>query len=76
MRDRILSVLKGVRNDVDYENCTALIDEGELGSLDVVQIIADLSDEFDVVIRPADVKPKNFNSLDAIVALIDRLTSE
>lgn len=73
MKEKVISILKGIRADVDYENNTTLIDDGELTSLDVLQIIAEFGDEFDVMIRPSEIKPKNFNSVEAMVALIERL---
>lgn len=73
MKEKVINILKSIRDDVDYENSTALIDDGELTSLDVLQIIAEFGDEFDVMIRPSEIKPKNFNSVEAMVALIERL---
>ena len=73
MKEKVINILKGIRADLDYENSTALIDDGGLTSLDVLQIIAEFGDEFDVMIRPSEIKPRNFNSVEAMVALIERL---
>ena len=48
MRETILEILSGVRSDVDFENNTKLIDDGILESLDIVAIVGELNDEFDV----------------------------
>ncbi len=73
MRQTILEILEEIRSDIDFENATALIDDGELTSLDVVAIVSELNDEFDVEISPDDLLPENFNSLDAICELVSNL---
>ena len=72
MRETILEILSGVRSDVDFENSTKLIDDGILESLDIVAIVGELNDEFDVEISVEDLLPENFNSVDAMVELITR----
>ena len=72
MRDTILEILSGVRSDIDFENNTKLIDDGILESLDIVAIVGELNDEFDVEISVEDLVPENFNSVDAMVELITR----
>ena len=72
MRETILEILSGVRSDVDFENNTKLIDDGILESLDIVAIVGELNDEFDVEISVEDLLPENFNSVDAKVDLITR----
>ncbi len=73
MRETILEILEEIRSDIDFETATALIDDGELTSLDVVAIVSELNDEFDVEISPDDLLPENFNSLDAICELVSNL---
>ena len=73
MRENILEILQEIRSDIDFETATALIDDGELTSLDVVAIVSELNDEFDVEISPDDLLPENFNSLDAICELVASL---
>ncbi|MBC6681020.1 acyl carrier protein [Zhenpiania hominis] len=72
MRETILEILSGVRSDIDFENNTKLIDDGILESLDIVAIVGELNDEFDVEISVEDLVPENFNSVDAMVELITR----
>ena len=72
MRKTILEILSGVRSDIDFENNTKLIDDGILESLDIVAIVGELNDEFDVEISVEDLVPENFNSVDAMVELITR----
>ena len=71
--EKLLEILKRIRPDVDFANETALIDDGILDSFDVVSIISELDDEFDVQIRINELDPENFNSADAIWNLVQEL---
>lgn len=71
--EELLELLKGVRPDVDFENETALIDDGLLDSFDVVSIISEIDDVYGVQIRINELDPDNFNSAEAIWTLIQRL---
>ena len=71
--EKLLELLKGVRPDVDFENETALIDDGLLDSFDVVSIISEIDDMFGVQIRINELDPENFNSAEAIWNLIQKL---
>lgn len=73
MKEKLLEILAGIRSDVDFENSTALIDDGQLESLDVVALVGELNDEFDIDITVEDLIPENFNSIDAMMKLIKGL---
>ncbi len=72
MRDTVLEILQDIRDDIDFENETALIDDDMLESLDIVAIVGEFNEEFDVEISVEDLLPENFNSVDAMVELITR----
>lgn len=74
--EKLLELLKGVRPDVDFENETALIDDGILDSFDVVSIISEIDDTFGVQIRINELDPENFNSAGSIWNLIKKLKDE
>ena len=71
MRDTILEILEELRPDVDFEKETKLIDDKILESFDIVSLVSELTDEFDITIRP-----ENFNSVDAIEKLVKELVEE
>ena len=73
MYEDVLSILKSIRPDVDFETETALIDDGILASLDIVEIVSQFNDEFVVDISVDDLLPENFNTVDAMVELIESL---
>jgi acyl carrier protein len=71
----LLDILEDVCPGVDFEHEQALIDDGLLESLDIVSIVTGLMDEFDVEINVDDLLPENFNTLDAIAALVEQKQS-
>lgn len=71
--EKLLEILTGIRPDVDFENETKLIDDGFLDSFDIVSIISELNDEYDIAIRVTELKPENFNSAEAIMNLVQKL---
>lgn len=74
MKNELIEILEDLRPDVDFENETKLIDDGILDSFDIVSLIGELSDEFDVDVTPKDLIPENFNSVDKMVELIEKLS--
>lgn len=64
--EKLLELLQGIRPDVDFENEIALVDDGILDSMDIVSIISELDDEFDVQVRINELDPDNFNSMESI----------
>jgi len=74
--EQLMEILENLRPDVDFENETALIDNGILDSFDIVSLVGELGDEFDIEIKPSDLIPANFNSAKAIWALVERLSEE
>ena len=71
-REKLLSALREVRDDVDFEGQFGLVDEGVIDSLDLTQIIAALDEAFDIHIPAGEIEPENFNSVDAMLAMVQR----
>lgn len=74
--EKLLEILREIHPDVDFEEEKHLIDDGILDSLDIVSLIAEISDEFDVAIAAKDMIPANFNSAEALYALIQTLAED
>ena len=53
-----------------------MIDDGILDSFDIVTIIAEISDAFDVKIGAEQIVPENFNSAEALWNLVRRLEED
>ena len=73
--DELIEILEDIQPDADYETCTTLIDDGILDSFAILSIV-ELEDEFDVSVTPADIIPENFNSAQALWAMVQRLQAE
>ena len=71
--EKLMELLKELRPDVDFENETALIDDGILGSFDITSLVNAIMDEFDLELDMADPEPENFNSAAAIWDFIQSL---
>ena len=72
MREQIIEILTEICPGVDFEQETSLIDDGLIDSLDIVAVVTDLMDTFDVQLGVDDLTPENLNSVDAICQLIER----
>lgn len=74
--ERLLKVLEDIREDVDFNTCTTLIEDEVLDSFDVIQIVTALDDEYDIEIPASEIIPENFNSAEAILKMVNRLLEE
>lgn len=74
--DELLEILNELRPDVDFESETELITDGILDSFDIVALVGELNDAFDIEIKPNNLVPENFNSANAMMALIEQLQDE
>lgn len=71
--EELLEILYDIHPDIDFENCDTLIDDKLLDSFDIISIVGEVGDRFDVMISAEDIIPENFNSVSAIYALIQKL---
>lgn len=71
--DRVIELLTEIKEDIDYEVETSLIDDELLDSFDILQIISALDDEFDVSIPASMIIPENFNSAEALWKMVQEL---
>ena len=74
--DKLIEILEELHPDVDFETEEHLIDEGILDSFDIVTIVAEIDSEFDVQIPAVELTPENFNSAQALFALVEKLMDE
>jgi len=74
--DRMIEILKGLHPEVDFESCNTLIENKILDSFDIVSLISEISDEYDVVIPAVEIIPENFNSAKALYELVERLLED
>ncbi len=70
--EKLLDLLKEIRPDVDFAAEQNLIDGGVLDSLDIMEIVAEMSDVFGITLAPADIVPANFHSAEAMWEMIQK----
>ena len=76
MRDEIIEILEDIKSGVDFDNATDIISSGVLTSLNIMSLVRELNNEFDVEIGADSLLPENFESVDAIEKLIKKLQDE
>ena len=74
--ERLLEILQELHPEVDYSSCDTLVDDGILDSFDIVSLVTEVNDEFDVKIPASEIIPENFNSAEQLWELIERLMDE
>ena len=73
MREKLLALLEDIRPDVEFEKEKKLIDDAILDSFDIISIAQEISETFDVDVNVEDLEPDNFNTVDAMIELIEKL---
>lgn len=74
--ETILGILKDLHEDVDFESCETLIDDKILDSFDIITVITEINNEFNVAVPADKIVPENFNSAKALAALVDSLEED
>ncbi|MBE6992427.1 MAG: acyl carrier protein [Ruminococcaceae bacterium] len=74
--DELLTFLKTVRPDIDFTTATNLVSGNILKSIDIITITSAIESIYGVEISLDDLKPENYDSLDQIKALIEKLKAE
>jgi len=69
-------ILMQIHPEVDYDTETGLIDKRIFDSFDVVTLVGELMDNFDVEISADLMVPENFNSMQSIWALLSELIDD
>ena len=73
MKEKIIEILMEINDSVDYECEQELIDKGFLDSFDVISLVNELDEAFDIEIGPKYLVADNFNNVAAIEALVNTL---
>ena len=74
--EELMEILQDLHSDVDFETEEHLVDDKILYSFDIVSLIAEINENFDIAVTAKDILPENFNSARALYALIQRLEEE
>jgi len=73
---KLLQIMSEIRPDVDFESETQLIDDDILDSFDIISIVSEVNEQFDIEINVNELLPENFNSAAALYELIEKLAND
>ena len=74
--EKLINILLELHPDVDFEKAESLMDDMILDSFDIISLISEISDEYDVTIPAEAIIPENFNSAKKLYELITELMDE
>ena len=74
--EELMEILSNLHPDIDFETEERLVDDKILDSFDIVSLIAEINETFDIAITAKDILPENFNCAKALYALIQKLEEE
>lgn len=70
--EKIMEILQGIRPEFDFTSSEDFIEDGYLDSFDLVSLVSELDDAFDISIDGLDIIPENFKSLDTITNVVKK----
>ena len=74
--EAVVEMLEDIKEGIDYDSVTDLVDGKHLDSFDIIAIVNETDEQFDVTIPAAEIIPDNFNSARALYEMIARLADE
>lgn len=69
--EKLYEILQEICPDVDFDTEENLVDDGLIASLDLVTIVNELVDAFDIELSVDDLVPENFNSAKSMLRMIE-----
>ena len=71
--DRLMKILQRIKPDIGFLECSELVDEGLLDSMDIVEIVTAIEEEFSIEIPPESIDPDNFQSKESMWKMIEAI---
>lgn len=71
--ETLLEILNDIDDSIAWEDETALIDDRLLDSFGVISLVSELEDAFSIEIEASEMVAENFNSVEALWNMIQRL---
>ena len=76
MMEELLEVLSALKPEIEFQKEKNLIDDGLLESFDVITLIAEIEDRFEVEVPAEEIVPENFNTAEGIWELLEKIKRE
>lgn len=74
--EKLLKILNGIKSGVDFSKEDNLVERGILTSFDILRLVSELNNEFDIEITPLHIIPENFRNATTIYKLVEKLQDE
>ena len=71
--NELLEILNELRPDIDFSKENQRVSGGIFDSFDIIALTEEISDTFGVIIKPKQLTAENFDSVDAMMKLIESL---
>ena len=71
--EEILEILRGLNSSVDFENAEGILSNRLLDSIDIVELVSELEDAFDIEIDMEYMERENFESAQAIWEMVQEI---
>ena len=68
--DKIFGILQDIRPEFNFDESNNFIEDGMLDSFDIITLVSELDEKFNISIDGLDILPENFCSLDAIKNIV------
>lgn len=72
-RKMLLNILRDIKPGFEFEGKIDLVESGEIDSFDVITFVSELNEVFSIDVPVEEIVPENFNSLEAMLALVEKL---
>lgn len=73
VKEQVLSILKEIKPTKDLAGIDNIIEGGYLDSFELMALIAAISEGLGVEITVDEILPENFNSVEAMVSMVEML---
>lgn len=70
--EKIYSILEELRPEFDFHSSNNFIEDGLLDSFDMVSLISELENAYNILIDALDIVPENFSSVEAISEIVKK----
>lgn len=69
----VTDILREIKPTKDLTDVTDIVEGGYLDSFEIMALITNLTERFGIEIDIDEIIPENFNSVDAVVSMVERL---
>ena len=74
--EELIRIMSEIRPDLDFTKEDKLIDDDILDSFDIISIVSEVNDFFNIELNVNDLLAENFNSAAALYDLIQKMSGK